>query len=158
MKYIGLTLIFILCISTVTYSVEPDEILRDSVLEERARAISKELRCLVCRNENIDSSNSALARDLRLLVRDRLKLGDSDKDIITFVVDRYGEYVLLMPQKTGPGLLLWVLVPMIFVMAGSIAIGFIKINSAKSKEADKEPELSLIEKRKVDNIIKNILK
>ena len=128
MKFISLTLIFILCISTVTYSVEPDEILQDSVLEERARAISKELRCLVCRNENIDSSNSALARDLRLLVRDRLKLGDSDKDIITFVVDRYGEYVLLMPQKTGAGLLLWVLVPIIFVMAGSIAIGFIKVS------------------------------
>ena len=80
-------------------AVEPAEILTDLALEQRARAISQTLRCLVCRNESIDESNADLARDLRLLVRRRLQAGDNDSAVIEFVVERYGEYVLLTPKK-----------------------------------------------------------
>ncbi|WP_220749146.1 MULTISPECIES: cytochrome c-type biogenesis protein [Jannaschia] len=88
-------------------AVQPDEVLDDPVLEERARELSKGLRCLVCRNESIDESNAGLARDLRLLVRERLVAGDTDEELIDYVVDRYGEYVLLNPPASGSTLLLW---------------------------------------------------
>ncbi|KAB2937483.1 MAG: cytochrome c-type biogenesis protein CcmH [Hyphomicrobium sp.] len=89
-------------------AVEPDEILSDPALEARARAISSGLRCLVCQNQSIDDSNAPLARDLRLLVRERLKAGDSDAAVMQFVEDRYGEFVLLRPPLTWRTLLLWV--------------------------------------------------
>ncbi len=98
--------------------VEPDEILEDENLEIRARLISKELRCLVCQNENIDSSNAELARDLRLLVRERLVLGDSDEAVIDYIVKRYGEFVLLTPKFSGKSLVLWLIGPL--VLFGSI--------------------------------------
>jgi cytochrome c-type biogenesis protein CcmH len=82
-------------------AVQPDEVLADPALESRARAISADLRCLVCRNESIDESNAELARDMRLLVRERLVAGDSDAEVVAFMVDRYGEYVLLRPQRDG---------------------------------------------------------
>lgn len=88
--------------------MEPDEILSDPALEARARAISSGLRCLVCQNQSIDDSNAPLARDLRLLVRERLKAGDSDAQVMQFVEDRYGEFVLLRPPLTWRTLLLWV--------------------------------------------------
>lgn len=92
-------------------SVQPDEILADPALEARARGISAGLRCLVCRNENIDESNAGLARDLRLLVRERLVAGDSDEAVVAYVVDRYGEYVLLNPTTSGANLILWIAGP-----------------------------------------------
>jgi cytochrome c-type biogenesis protein CcmH len=79
-------------------AVQPDEVLPDPVLEERARDISAGLRCIVCRNESIDESNAELARDLRLLVRERLVEGDSDAEVVSYIVDRYGEYVLCARQ------------------------------------------------------------
>ena len=88
-------------------AVEPDEILKDAALEKRARNISSELRCLVCQNQSIDDSNAPLARDLRILVRDRLKAGDSDAQVFDFVVARYGEFVLLRPSFGPSTLLLW---------------------------------------------------
>jgi len=90
------------------FAVEPDEILPDPTLEARARAISSELRCLVCQNQSIDDSNAPLARDLRLLVRERLKAGDSDGEVLRFVEDRYGEFVLLRPPLSWHTLLLWI--------------------------------------------------
>lgn len=92
-------------------SVQPDEILADPALEARARSISEGLRCLVCRNENIDDSNAGLARDLRLLVRERLTKGDSDDQVVAYLVDRYGEYVLLNPTARGANMLLWIAGP-----------------------------------------------
>jgi cytochrome c-type biogenesis protein CcmH len=92
-------------------SVQPDEILADPALEARARAISAGLRCLVCRNENIDESNAGLARDLRLLVRERLTAGDSDDEVVAYLVDRYGEYVLLKPTTSGANMILWIAGP-----------------------------------------------
>jgi len=101
-------------------AVEPDEILADPVLETRARHISEGLRCLVCQNQSIDDSNAPLARDLRLLVRDRLKQGDSDAQVMQFIEDRYGEFVLLRPPFNARTLLLW-LTPLL-VLLGAIAV------------------------------------
>ena len=98
-------------------AVQPDEVLPDPALEERARDISKGLRCLVCRNESIDESNASLARDLRLLVRERLVEGDTDAEVIDYVVDRYGEYVLLQPTSTGVNLILWAAGPAMLILA-----------------------------------------
>jgi cytochrome c-type biogenesis protein CcmH len=83
------------------FAVQPDEMLDDPVLEDRARELSKGLRCLVCRNESIDESNADLARDMRILLRERIAGGDTDAEAVAFLVDRYGEYVLLRPTATG---------------------------------------------------------
>ncbi|MBV9079384.1 MAG: cytochrome c-type biogenesis protein CcmH, partial [Methylobacteriaceae bacterium] len=88
-------------------AVQPDEILRDPKLESRARTISAELRCLVCQNQSIDDSDAPLARDLRLLVRERLQAGDSDREVVRFVANRYGDFVLLKPPFTAETLVLW---------------------------------------------------
>lgn len=90
------------------WAVQPDEILEDPVLEDRAREISKELRCVVCQNEPIDSSNAGVARDLRLLVRERLVAGDSDEEVVDFVVARYGDYVLFRPPFKPSTYALWI--------------------------------------------------
>jgi cytochrome c-type biogenesis protein CcmH len=97
-------------------AVEPDEILPDAKLEARARAISAGLRCLVCQNQSIDDSNAPLARDLRLLVRERLKAGDSNAQVMRFVEDRYGEFVLLRPALNAHTVLLW-LAPIVVLLA-----------------------------------------
>jgi cytochrome c-type biogenesis protein CcmH len=104
-------------------AVEPDEILADPKLEGRARAISAELRCLVCQNQSIDDSNAPLARDLRLLVRERLKAGDSDENVIRFVVDRYGKFVLLKPPFDPQTALLWLTPFLVLATAGLVIIG-----------------------------------
>lgn len=119
----SLILAFALLLPGVTVAVSPDEMLADPALEERARDISAELRCLVCQNQSIDDSDADLARDLRLLVRERLVAGDSDEDVRQFVVDRYGEYVLLNPRVSAQTLLLWGAAPALLV-AGLIALWF----------------------------------
>jgi len=106
--------------ATPAVAVEPDEILPDPALEARARHISEGLRCLVCQNQSIDDSNAPLARDLRLLVRERLKAGDSDSQVVRFIEDRYGEFVLLRPPFEGRTLLLW-LTPVLVLLAGLAA-------------------------------------
>lgn len=100
-------------------AVQPDEMLKDPQMEQRARDISRGLRCVVCQNESIDDSNADLARDLRLLVRDRLTKGDSNDQVIQYVVDRYGDYVLLRPPFKATTLALWA-GPFVFVL---IALG-----------------------------------
>ena len=106
-------LILALCVvAAPAFAVQPDEILDDPALEARARDISAGLRCLVCRNESIDQSNAELARDLRLLVRERLVAGDSNEEVVDYIVDRYGEYVLLNPTTGGANLLLWLAGPL----------------------------------------------
>lgn len=133
MSRAALMLVFVLAIWPVSgLAVQPDEILEDPALEERARELSKGLRCLVCRNESIDESNADLARDLRLLVRERLVQGDSDAEVITFLVDRYGEYVLLKPTLTGSNLLLWIAGPMLLLGGVGIAAVYIRRRSSAS--------------------------
>lgn len=102
-------------------AVQPDEILDDPALEARAREISKEIRCLVCRNESIDDSNAGLARDLRLVIRERLVEGDSDTDVRDFLVARYGEYVLLNPPFSLSNALLWLAGPLMLLGGGAVA-------------------------------------
>ena len=102
-------------------AVEPGEMLADPVLERRARDISKNLRCLVCQNQSIDDSNAGLARDLRILVRERLVLGDSDTAVIRYIVDRYGDYVLLDPPFKGSTYVLWIGPGVIFA-CGAFAV------------------------------------
>ena len=98
-------------------AVEPDEMLPDPALEQRARAISQGLRCVVCQNESIDESNADIARDLRILVRDRLTRGDSDEAVVEYVVSRYGRYVLLRPPFDLTTLVLWATPPVLLLLA-----------------------------------------
>ena len=99
--------------SLPAYAVQPDEIMADPVKEARARELSRELRCMVCQNQSIDDSEAPLARDLRLLVRERISAGDSDAQVIDFLVARYGEFVLLKPRLEPHTLLLWLLPPLV---------------------------------------------
>ncbi|GGE28098.1 cytochrome c biogenesis protein CcdA [Primorskyibacter flagellatus] len=115
-----------LLVATSAHAVQPDEILPDPALEQRARDLSKGLRCLVCRNENIDDSNADLARDLRLLVRERLVAGDTDEEVLDFITDRYGEYVLLTPRTGGSNWLLWAAGPAMLVAGLGIGAVFIR--------------------------------
>jgi cytochrome c-type biogenesis protein CcmH len=99
------------------FAVQPDEVLADPALEARARAISVNLRCMVCQNQSIDDSDAELARDLRVLVRERLVAGDTDEEVYAFVVARYGEFVLLRPAFSGRNALLWA-APVLILLAG----------------------------------------
>ena len=119
------------------------------MLEARARALSKGLRCLVCRNESIDESNADLARDLRLLVRERLVAGDSDAQAVAFIVARYGEYVLLKPTATGANLLLWVAGPLMLLTG--LGIGGVYLRRRAKVAAPKA--LSNDEKARLDEIL-----
>lgn len=119
-------LTLVLAFGTPALAVQPDEILPDAAMEGRARDISSGLRCLVCRNESIDESNADLARDMRLLVRERLVAGDSNEQVIAFIVERYGEYVLLRPTTEGTNLLLWIAAPTLFVIAMGSSIVYLR--------------------------------
>jgi cytochrome c-type biogenesis protein CcmH len=126
MKYLmrflqPLVFLIALLTSAPSWAVQPDEVLSDPALEARARAISKELRCMVCQNESIDDSDAPLAHDLRVLVRERLKAGDSDQQIINFLVSRYGEFVLLRPPLSWHTAALWGTPPAL-VLLGIIMI------------------------------------
>ena len=130
-------LILIFClIAAPLWAVQPDEILDDPVLEDRARALSKGLRCLVCRNESIDESHAELARDLRLLVRERLVAGDSDDEAIAFIVARYGEYVLLRPNSSGSNLVLGLAGPGLLLLALGVAVLYVRRRGQGQLAAD----------------------
>ncbi len=107
MRRLALFLFAAFLFAAPAFAVEPDEVLADSALEARARTLSKTLRCMVCQNQSIDDSNAPLARDLRILVRERLKSGDSDAQVREFLVARYGEFVLLEPQFSQRTIVLW---------------------------------------------------
>lgn len=143
-------LALILCLwSAPVLATQPDEILADPVLEERARDLSQGLRCLVCRNEHIDASDADLARDLRLLVRERLVAGDTDEQVLDFVVDRYGEFVLLNPPATGSTLILWLAGPGMLLLAGGAAVVYLRGRRPSGEAAG----LSAAEQAELDKII-----
>ncbi|MGI9384051.1 MAG: cytochrome c-type biogenesis protein [Methyloligellaceae bacterium] len=133
-------------------AVEPDEVLSDPKLESRARKISLELRCLVCQNQSIDDSNAPLARDLRVLVRERLKAGDTDVAVIDFVVARYGEFVLLRPRFALHTLILWLGAPLLLLLAVIIMVRAYRRRMAQEKGAP-TTGLSAEEKRKVEALL-----
>ena len=120
MKHL-LSLIFVL-LAGIALAVEPDEILDDPELEARARAISKDVRCVVCQTEPIDSSNAGVARDLRILIRERLVAGDTDDEVRDFLVEKYGEYVLFKPPFNAKTYALW-LAPFVLLGLGALAAG-----------------------------------
>lgn len=143
-------LILLLCLlAAPVYAVQPNEVLDDPVLEARARELSKGLRCLVCRNESIDDSNADLARDLRLLVRERLVAGDSDTQTMAFIVDRYGEYVLLKPTTDGANVILWIAGPAMLLLA--LGVGGLYL---RRREQGAAPDaLSADEQARLDDIL-----
>jgi cytochrome c-type biogenesis protein CcmH len=135
---------------SLALAVQPDEILKDPVLEGRARTLSRELRCMVCQNQSIDDSEAPLARDLRILVRQRLEAGDSDKQVLDFLVARYGDFVLLKPPLNRNTLLLWGLTPLALICG---AIGLF-VMARRRKTAVLEPAaLSPEERRKVATLV-----
>ncbi|MBY5458706.1 cytochrome c-type biogenesis protein CcmH [Rhizobium leguminosarum] len=111
----------LLLMAAPAFAVNPDEVLADPALEARARALSAELRCMVCQNQSIDDSNADLAKDLRLLVRERITDGDSDEAVLNYIVSRYGEFVLLKPRVTVKTVLLWG-APVLLVLAGGLSL------------------------------------
>ncbi|RFP89171.1 cytochrome c-type biogenesis protein CcmH [Rhodobacteraceae bacterium 63075] len=150
MKRLVFLLVFL---AAPLWAVQPDEVLDDPELEARARALSQDLRCLVCRNENIDDSNAELARDLRLLVRERLVAGDSDEEVIDFIVSRYGEYVLLTPRRGGSNLILYYAGPAMFIFA-LIAAGLYLRGRSAGRVQSREG-LSDDEQARLDEIMKD---
>ena len=130
--------------------VEPDEMLKDPKMEARARAISKNLRCLVCQNENIDDSNAGLAKDLRIKLRERLMAGDTDDQAVSFLVDRFGEFVLLKPRFAAHTLVLW-LGPFVLLAFGIFSLW--RIQSKRNSVAVAENELSLDEQNRLKELL-----
>ena len=148
--------IFILLISicTTVIAVEPSELLENPLLEERARQISKDLRCLVCQNESIDESDAALARDLRVLVRERLQLGDSNDEVLQFVVDRYGEFALLRPRIDGVNYILWWFGPLFLLFSIATALMYVrKLGRISKNSSDLTAPLSDEERKKLKEIV-----
>jgi cytochrome c-type biogenesis protein CcmH len=132
-------------------AVEVDEILPDPALEARARTISHDLRCMVCQNQSIDDSGAPLARDLRLLVRERLKAGDSDGQVVDFMVARYGEFVLLKPRVNWHTAILWG-APFTILIAGFLAVGFSMLRRSGRSPFPEALKLSETERLKLSAI------
>ncbi len=131
-------------------AVNPDEMLKDPKLEARARVLSAELRCMVCQNQSIDDSEAPLARDLRLLVRERLVKGDTDQQVLDYLVARYGEFVLLKPRFELQNLLLWGLPPFALI-AGAVALVF---NVRRRRPAESSiPALSADEQKRIATLV-----
>jgi cytochrome c-type biogenesis protein CcmH len=131
-------------------AVQPDEVLADPKLESRARALSKHLRCLVCQNQSIDDSDAGLARDLRVLVRERLKAGDSDEEVLAFLVARYGDFVLLKPPVKPTTWLLWFGPFAIFAVAG---LGIWAASRRKTPATAPAAPLTAAEREKLDALL-----
>ena len=124
---------------SAAYAVQPDEIMSDPAKEARARDLSRELRCMVCQNQSIDDSEAPLARDLRLLVRERIASGDSDAQVIDFLVARYGEFVLLKPPLKPHTLLLWLLPPLALAGGGLALWTHSRRRARSAKNEDQSP-------------------
>jgi cytochrome c-type biogenesis protein CcmH len=135
---------------TPAHAVEPDEVMKDPALEARARRLSQELRCLVCQNQSIDDSNAPLARDLRLVVRERLAAGDSDAAVLRFVETRYGEFVLLRPPFGPHTLILW-LAPLV-LLAGTLAFLYRRLRTPATAAA--AAPLTPAEQRRLDDLLR----
>ncbi|MFA6022087.1 MAG: cytochrome c-type biogenesis protein [Rhodospirillales bacterium] len=148
---LGLALI----LGTPVYAADPSEMLKDPVLEQQAEALGKELRCLVCQNESIEDSNADLARDLRIIVRERIAKGESTEQVKQYVVDRYGDYVLLNPPFKGTTLVLW-LGPFALLLLGvAAAFAFFHRRGASGGPVLPAAPLSSDEKRRLETLLKD---
>jgi cytochrome c-type biogenesis protein CcmH len=145
-------LVLVLAAMQPAVAVQPDEVLKDATLETRARALSRELRCLVCQNQSIDDSDADLARDLRILVRERLTAGDSDQQVIDFLVARYGEFVLLKPRFAWHNAVLW-MTPLAVLIAGAVAMA---VALRRRRGASAAAPLSADEERRLAEVIDQV--
>jgi len=143
-------LLLLMLLAAPVWAVQPDEVLDDPVLEERARDISAGLRCPVCRNESIDDSSAPISRELRLMVRERLVEGDTDEEVIDFVVARYGEFVLLRPDTSGWNVLLWLSAPILLIAGLAIAL----VTVRRRGVARPAEGLSADEQTRLDELLK----
>ena len=150
MRRVVLIALFVTLLAPAAVAVTPDEMLKDPALEARARSLSQELRCMVCQNQSIDDSEAPLAHDLRVLVRDRLKAGDSDSQVLDYLVARYGEFVLLKPRFEMRTLLLWGLPPLALV-AG--AIGLMAALRRRRLDTAQPTPLSAAEQRRLATLV-----
>jgi cytochrome c-type biogenesis protein CcmH len=140
-------------VSPPAHAVQPDEIMADPAKESRARDLSRELRCMVCQNQSIDDSEAPLARDLRLLVRERIAAGDSDAQVMDFLVVRYGEFVLLKPRLKSHTLLLWLLPPFALAGGGIALWAHSRRRSKAAAEEDPLFKLSADEEARLERLI-----
>jgi cytochrome c-type biogenesis protein CcmH len=147
MRWSRLVVVLLALSALPARAVQPDEVLADSQLEARARVLTKELRCMVCQNQSIDDSDAPLARDLRVLVRERLQAGDSNQQVIDFLVARYGEFVLLRPRFSAHTALLW-LTP-----AGILLIGAILVALLWRRQSGSEAKLTPSEQARLSEIL-----
>ena len=147
MKRIALAIFFMLALAAPVAAVQPDEVLGDTALEARARALSHTIRCMVCQNQSIDDSDAPLARDLRILIRERLKAGDTDTQIREFLVARYGQFVLLEPEKNAQNALLW-LAPVLVLFAGVLVL----LRFFRRRRTYEVKPLSAAEKRRLKEL------
>ncbi|MBI3434101.1 MAG: cytochrome c-type biogenesis protein CcmH [Proteobacteria bacterium] len=155
LRGLGLLLCALVLLATPARAVQPDEVLANAALEARARELSRELRCMVCQNQSIDDSDAPLARDLRLLVRERLVHGDSDGQIIEFLVARYGEFVLLKPRFSWHTLVLW-LAPALVLVAGAGTIAAVLRRRRARGDAnaiDQAPPLTAQEQERLARLV-----
>jgi cytochrome c-type biogenesis protein CcmH len=144
--------VLLACFAIPALAVQPDEILADPALEARARTLSAELRCLVCQNQSIDDSNAPLARDLRLLVRERLMAKDSDQAVLDFIVERYGDFVLLKPPVKSSTLVLWI-TPLLVLFAAFWLAYKAGFGAPRPAGATGEAPLSTEEKKRLDDVL-----
>lgn len=130
-------------------AVQPDEILADPALEARARAISREIRCPVCQGETIDDSNAPISRDLRIIIRERLVAGDSDREVVDYIVARYGEFVLFNPRAEGSNLILWLAGPALLLAGVGVAVA-----AGRRRKAVPEAALSAEEEARLKELMR----
>jgi cytochrome c-type biogenesis protein CcmH len=149
MRGTALLLALALALASPAGAVQPDEVLADPVLEQRARTLSDGLRCVVCRNESIDESNAELARDMRIVLRERLVAGDSDEQAVAFLVERYGEYVLLRPTRDGINWVLWGAAPALLLLGLGTAAAIFR------RRPPAAPPLSPEEQARLDALLKD---
>lgn len=149
-------LLALLAGSTPSLAVEPDEVLDDPVLESRAREISAELRCVVCQNQSIDDSDAEIARDLRLLVRERLVAGGSDDEVVGYIVARYGDFVLLRPPLQPNTLALWLAPPIMAVVIATLAILYFQTYQRRRGAGSGLDPLSPLDRAELDALVERI--
>jgi cytochrome c-type biogenesis protein CcmH len=138
----------LMLVATPALAVQPDEILADPALEARAREISRDIRCPVCQGESIDDSSAPISRDLRIIIRERLVAGDSDREVVDYIVARYGEFVLFNPRAEGSNLILWLAGPALFLAGLGIAV------AAQRRRVAPETRLSEADEARLREILK----
>lgn len=155
-KILIVFLIMLTAPSGVVIAIQPDEVLDDPVLETRAREISVELRCVVCQNQSIDDSDAEIARDLRLLVRERLVAGDSDKEVLSYIVARYGDFVLLRPPWQPNTYALWLAPPIMAFMIATLAVMFFRAYQRRRTAGLGPDPLSPIDRAELDALVERV--